>query len=72
MYHIVANPEDRFSRDVACMVFVRTIQKSPTASQLKGLDPSFEFCCQALTGKKEIDLRLAIDPPPHQGEYCTL
>ena len=36
------------------MVFVGNIQKSPIASQLKGLDPSFKFCCQgsALTGIK--------------------
>ena len=37
------------------MVFVGNIQKSPIASQLKGLDPSLDFCCQApaLTGIKE-------------------
>ena len=28
------------------MVFVGNDQKSPTASHLKGLDPSLEFCCQ--------------------------
>ena len=28
------------------MVFVGNVQKSPIASHLKGLDPSFEFCCQ--------------------------
>ena len=26
--------------------FVGSIQKSPVASHLKGLDPSLEFCCQ--------------------------
>ena len=38
------------------MVFVGNIQKSPTASHLKGLDPSLDFCCQglAVTGIKEI------------------
>ena len=37
------------------MVFVGNIQKSPIASQLKGLAPSLDFCCQgpALTGIKE-------------------
>ena len=37
------------------MVFVGNVQKSPTAYQLKGLDPSLDFCCQrpALTGIKE-------------------
>ena len=37
------------------MVFVGSIQKSTTASHLKGLDPSFKFCCQhpALTCIKE-------------------
>ena len=28
------------------MVFVGNIQKSPIASQFKGLDPSLNFCCQ--------------------------
>ena len=37
------------------MVFVGNVQKSPIASQLKSLDPSFDFCCQglALTGINE-------------------
>ena len=37
------------------MIFVGTVQESPIASQLKGLDSSFEFCLQspALTGMKE-------------------
>ena len=37
------------------MVFVGNVQKSPIASHLKDLDPSFDFCCQglALTGIKE-------------------
>ena len=37
------------------MGFVGNVQKSPTASHLKGLDPSLCFCCQgpALTGIKE-------------------
>ena len=37
------------------MVFVGNVQKSPTASHLKGLDPSLDFCYQgqALTGIKE-------------------
>ena len=37
------------------MVFVGNVQKSPIASHLKGLDPSFYFCCQgpALTCIKE-------------------
>ena len=37
------------------MVFVGNVQKSPIVSQLKGLDPSLDFCCQgpALTGIKE-------------------
>ena len=37
------------------MVFVGNVQKSPIASNLKGLDPSLDFCCQgpALTGIKE-------------------
>ena len=37
------------------MVLVGNVQKSPTASQLKSLDPSLDFCCQgpALTGIKE-------------------
>ena len=26
------------------MVFVGNVQKSPIASHLKGLDPSFDFC----------------------------
>ena len=30
-------------------VFVGNVQKSPIASHLKGLDPSLDFCCQALT-----------------------
>ena len=36
-------------------VFVENVQKSPTASHLKGLDPSLDFCCQspALIGFKE-------------------
>ena len=37
------------------MVFVGNVQKSPIASHLKGLEPSFEFCSQgsALTGITE-------------------
>ena len=37
------------------MVFVGNVQKSPIASDFKGLDHSLEFCCQdpALTGIKE-------------------
>ena len=37
------------------MVFLGNIRKSATASHLKGLDPSLDFCCQcpALTGIKE-------------------
>ena len=37
------------------MVFVGNVQKSPIASNLKGLDPSLDFCCQgpAITGIKE-------------------
>ena len=37
------------------MVFVRNVQKSPIPSHLKGLNPSFDFCCQgpALTGITE-------------------
>ena len=37
---------------VCHMVFVGNVQKSLIASQLKGLVPSFKFCCQgpALTG----------------------
>ena len=38
------------------MVFVGNVQKSTSiASHLKGLDPSFKFCCQgpALTGIKD-------------------
>ena len=37
------------------MVFVGNVQKSPIASHLEGVDPSFKFCCQgpALTGIKE-------------------
>ena len=39
------------------MVFAGNVQKSPLASNLKGFDPSLEFCCQgpgpALTGIKE-------------------
>ena len=27
------------------MVFAGNVQKSPIASQLKGLDPSLDFCC---------------------------
>ena len=40
---------------VRLMVFVGNVQNSPTASHLKGLDSSLEFCCQgpALTGIKE-------------------
>ena len=40
---------------VRYMVFVGNFRKSPTASHLKGLDPSLDFCCQgpALTGIKE-------------------
>ena len=37
------------------MIFVGNVQKSPTASHLKGLDTSLDFCCQgpALTGIKK-------------------
>ena len=35
------------------LVFVGNVQKSPIATHLKGLDPSFEFYCQARTGIKE-------------------
>ena len=37
------------------MVFVENVQKSPTSSHLKSLDPSLKFCCQgpAFTGIKE-------------------
>ena len=37
------------------MVFAGNVQKSSIASHLKGLDLSFEFCCQgpALTGIKK-------------------
>ena len=40
---------------VCHMVFIRNDKKSPIASQLKGLDPSLDFCCQgpALSGIKE-------------------
>ena len=46
------------------MVFVGNVQKSPIAFHLKGLDPSFDFCCQgpALTGIKEG----TEDERPHQ------
>ena len=48
------------------MVLVDTenVQKSPIASNLKGLDPSFEFCFKvpALTGIKEAGQ----DERPHQ------
>ena len=46
------------------MVFVGNVQKSPIASDLKGLDPSLDFCCQcpALTGIKEG----RYDERPHQ------
>ena len=39
---------------VCQMVFVGNVQKSPIASHIKGLDLSFEFCCQgqALRGIK--------------------
>ena len=38
------------------MVFVGNVQKFPIASNLKGLGPSLEFCCQgpALRGIKEV------------------
>ena len=37
------------------IVFVGNVQKSPTTSHLKDLDPSLDFCCQgpALTGITE-------------------
>ena len=37
------------------MVFIGNVQKSPIVSNLKGLDPFLDFCCQglALTGIKE-------------------
>ena len=37
------------------MAFVGNVQKSPIASHLKGLDPTFEFCCHgpALTSIRE-------------------
>ena len=37
------------------MVFVENVLKSPIASHLKILDPSYDFCyqCPALTGIKE-------------------
>ena len=37
------------------LIFVGNVQRSPTASNLKDLDPSLDFCCQspALTGIKE-------------------
>ena len=40
---------------VCHMVFVGNVQMSSMASLLKGLDPSFKFCCQgaALKGIKE-------------------
>ena len=43
------------NRLVRHMVFVGNVQQSLTASHLKGLDPSPDFCCQgpALTGIKE-------------------
>ena len=46
------------------MVFVGNVQKSPTASHLKGLDPSLDFCYQgpALTGIK----KSGQDERPHQ------
>ena len=30
------------------MVFVGNVQRSPKASHLNGLNPSFEFCCQGV------------------------
>ena len=46
------------------MVFVGNVQKSPTASHPKGLNPSLDFCCQgpALRGIKEG----GSDESPHQ------
>ena len=40
---------------VCHMVFVGNVQKSPIASHLEGLDPSFGFCCEvpSLIGIKE-------------------
>ena len=37
------------------IVFAGNVQKTPIAAHLKGLNPSFEFCCQgpALTAIKE-------------------
>ena len=50
------------------MVFVGNVPKSPIASHLKGLDPSFDFCCQgsALTcikegGKMSVRIRLTLE-----------
>ena len=47
---------DSVANLIVChMVFVGNVQKSPVAYHLKGLDPSFDFCCPgpALTGIKE-------------------
>ena len=52
------------------MVFVGNVQKSPLASHLKGLGPSFEFCFQGpvLTGIKEhvdnmsVSISLTLEP----------
>ena len=30
------------------MAFVGNVQESPIATQLKGLDPSLDFCCQGV------------------------
>ena len=34
---------------IRCMIFVSDIQKLPIASHLKGMDSSFQFCCQGHT-----------------------
>ena len=53
--HFSAILDSVANRLVRHMVFVENVQKSPIASQLKGLDPSLEFCCQgpALIGIEE-------------------
>ena len=43
------------------MVIVGNVQKSPKASHLNDLDPSFEFCCQGPVDKMSVRISITLE-----------